>query len=53
MLSTLEGTTLGVWISHGEGKFKLPYSEDKYNIVANMLTKDILPIQMVLILTPL
>ncbi|WP_299123778.1 phosphoribosylformylglycinamidine synthase [uncultured Winogradskyella sp.] len=34
MLSTLSGTTLGVWISHGEGKFDLPYSEDKYNIVA-------------------
>jgi phosphoribosylformylglycinamidine synthase len=34
MLNTLAGTTLGVWISHGEGKFKLPYSEDKYNIVA-------------------
>lgn len=34
MLSTLEGTTLGVWISHGEGKFRLPYSEDKYNIIA-------------------
>lgn len=34
MLSNLAGTTLGVWISHGEGKFKLPYSEDKYNIVA-------------------
>ncbi|OYX27388.1 MAG: phosphoribosylformylglycinamidine synthase [Flavobacteriales bacterium 32-35-8] len=34
MLSTLAGSTLGVWISHGEGKFKLPYSEDKYNIVA-------------------
>ncbi|HUH52247.1 MAG TPA: phosphoribosylformylglycinamidine synthase [Flavobacterium sp.] len=34
MLSSLEGTTLGVWISHGEGKFKLPYTEDKYNIVA-------------------
>jgi len=34
MLSTLAGTTLGVWISHGEGKFDLPYSEDKYNIVA-------------------
>ncbi|UOK41355.1 MULTISPECIES: phosphoribosylformylglycinamidine synthase [Flavobacterium] len=33
MLSSLEGATLGVWISHGEGKFKLPYSEDKYNIV--------------------
>ena len=34
MLSTLEGTTLGVWISHGEGKFSLPYSEDQYQIVA-------------------
>ncbi|MFT3904061.1 MAG: phosphoribosylformylglycinamidine synthase [Niabella sp.] len=34
MLKTLAGTTLGVWISHGEGKFHLPYTEDKYNIVA-------------------
>ena len=34
MLSSLEGSTLGVWISHGEGKFKLPYSEDNYQIVA-------------------
>ena len=34
MLSSLAGTTLGVWISHGEGKFDLPYSEDKYDIVA-------------------
>ncbi|MFC0605039.1 phosphoribosylformylglycinamidine synthase [Winogradskyella pulchriflava] len=34
MLSSLEGSTLGVWISHGEGKFNLPYNEDKYNIVA-------------------
>jgi len=34
MLSSLAGTTLGVWISHGEGKFKLPYSEDQYDIVA-------------------
>ena len=34
MLNTLVGTTLGVWISHGEGKFKLPYEESKYNIVA-------------------
>ena len=34
MLSTLAGSTLGVWISHGEGKFNLPYSEDKYHIVA-------------------
>ncbi len=34
MLSTLAGTTLGVWISHGEGKFDLPYSEDRYGVVA-------------------
>ena len=34
MLDRLEGTTLGVWISHGEGKFRLPLSEEHYNIVA-------------------
>ncbi len=34
MLSGLAGSTLGVWISHGEGKFSFPYSEDRYNIVA-------------------
>ena len=34
MLKTLAGTTLGVWVSHGEGKFKLPYEENQYNIVA-------------------
>ncbi|MFC4097113.1 phosphoribosylformylglycinamidine synthase [Euzebyella saccharophila] len=34
MLSSLAGTTLGVWISHGEGKFSLPQSENQYAIVA-------------------
>ena len=34
MLSNLSGTTLGVWISHGEGKFHLPRPEDQYNVVA-------------------
>lgn len=34
MLSSLEGATLGVWISHGEGKFNLPMPENAYNIVA-------------------
>ncbi len=33
MLSTLAGTTLGVWISHGEGKFDLPYEESRYDVV--------------------
>jgi len=34
MLSSLAGSTLGVWISHGEGKFKLPEPEENYDIVA-------------------
>ena len=34
MLSSLAGTTLGVWISHGEGRFDLPYEESRYDIVA-------------------
>jgi phosphoribosylformylglycinamidine synthase len=34
MLSSLEGATLGVWVSHGEGKFHLPEQEANYNIVA-------------------
>ncbi len=33
MLSSLAGSTLGVWVSHGEGKFNLPYAEDQYQIV--------------------
>ncbi|MGY8915719.1 MAG: phosphoribosylformylglycinamidine synthase subunit PurQ, partial [Flavobacteriales bacterium] len=35
MLSSLAGANLGVWISHGEGKFKLPMSKENYEIVAN------------------
>ncbi|WP_341222094.1 phosphoribosylformylglycinamidine synthase [Polaribacter atrinae] len=34
MLSSLAGTELGVWISHGEGKFNLPEAEENYSIVA-------------------
>jgi len=34
MLSSLEGTTLGIWAAHGEGKFSFPMSEDNYDIVA-------------------
>ena len=40
MLGTLEGATLGVWISHGEGKFVLPYEESKYNIVGKYAYQD-------------
>ncbi len=34
MLSSLAGSTLGVWVSHGEGRFSCPHTEDKYQIVA-------------------
>ncbi len=32
MFSTLSGKSLGVWVAHGEGKFVMPYKEDKYQI---------------------
>ncbi len=34
MLGSLAGSTIGVWISHGEGKFSFPYEENRYDIVA-------------------
>ncbi|MFJ1328516.1 phosphoribosylformylglycinamidine synthase [Capnocytophaga canimorsus] len=34
MLSSLEGATMGIWISHGEGRFLLPETENQYHIVA-------------------
>lgn len=34
MFKSLSGSKLGVWIAHGGGKFSLPCTEDKYNIVA-------------------
>lgn len=34
MLSSMAGTRLGIWVSHGEGKFHLPLSQDAYEIVA-------------------
>ena len=40
MLSTLAGSTLGVWISHGEGKFNLPLPEENYIIVSKYAYAD-------------
>ncbi|ACT91387.1 phosphoribosylformylglycinamidine synthase [Dyadobacter fermentans] len=34
MLSSLAGATLGVWVSHGEGRFQLPLAENQYNVVS-------------------
>ena len=32
MLHSLAGARLGIWISHGEGKFMLPMPEEHYNV---------------------
>jgi phosphoribosylformylglycinamidine synthase len=32
MLKSLEGSTLGIWAAHGEGKFHLPMDESQYSI---------------------
>ena len=34
MFGSLSGSSLGIWVAHGEGKFYLPEGEDKYNVVA-------------------
>lgn len=34
MFRSLSGSKLGIWIAHGEGKFELPYSTDRYNVIA-------------------
>jgi len=32
MLGNMAEMELGIWVAHGEGKFSLPYAEDKYQI---------------------
>ncbi|MDR0230963.1 MAG: phosphoribosylformylglycinamidine synthase [Dysgonamonadaceae bacterium] len=34
MFGSLSGNKLGIWVAHGEGKFSLPYPENKYNVIA-------------------
>lgn len=34
MLKPLEGSRLGIWVAHGEGKFRLPGRLSSYNIAA-------------------
>jgi len=40
MLEGLEGSTLGIWAAHGEGKFSFPETEDNYQIPAKYLYSD-------------
>jgi len=34
MFHSLSGSKLGIWVAHGEGRFRLPKAEGAYNIVA-------------------
>ncbi len=34
MFGSLSSSKLGIWVAHGEGKFDLPYKENKYNVIA-------------------
>ncbi|WP_455514178.1 phosphoribosylformylglycinamidine synthase [Porphyromonas sp.] len=40
MLGNLAGSELGVWLAHGEGKFDLPYSSDRYHVIARYAYED-------------
>lgn len=37
MFGSLEGSKIGIWVAHGEGRFVLPEEESRYNIVAKYL----------------
>ncbi len=34
MLGGLAGSRLGIWVAHGEGRFRLPEDEDQYHVIA-------------------
>ncbi|MBO3698079.1 phosphoribosylformylglycinamidine synthase [Roseivirga sp. E12] len=34
MLSGLAGSRLGIWVAHGEGRFRLPEAENEYHVIA-------------------
>ena len=37
MFSSLSGSKIGIWVAHGEGRFRLPKQESEYNIVAKYI----------------
>lgn len=37
MFGSMAGSKLGIWVTHGEGRFVLPEGENKYNIVAKYI----------------
>ncbi len=40
MLGNLSGMELGIWVAHGEGRFRLPYPEARYNIPLKFSSHD-------------
>jgi len=32
LFDSMAGSRLGIWVAHGEGKFRLPYEEERYRI---------------------
>ena len=40
MLKSLEGSTLGIWAAHGEGRFILPEAESEYGVSAKYAYDD-------------
>jgi phosphoribosylformylglycinamidine synthase len=40
MLGSLEGSRLGIWVAHGEGKFNLPMKEENYDIAMKYTYSD-------------
>lgn len=40
LLQGLEGSQLGIWVAHGEGKFHLPEGEHAYNIPIRYISSD-------------
>jgi len=40
MMKSLAGTTLGVWVAHGEGRFVLPESGNQYQVAATYTYKE-------------
>ena len=40
MFGSLSGSKLGIWSAHGEGKFILPYNENRYNVIGKYGYKD-------------
>jgi len=37
MFGSLSGSTIGIWVTHGEGRFLLPKAESEYNIIAKYI----------------